>query len=268
VKHVSWEDASDRADRDQTPVKHVSWEDAMVFCAKLRKRTGRYYTLPDEAQWEYACRAGTTTAFHCGATLISEFANFNAVPYYIAGNKTSAVDQFPANRWGLLDLHGNVSEWCLDEWKSSYGPAPEDFERRDIRIPAPEELEGLWRGDWMPRSVGKVEKVVGILRGGDLHSKSTKCRSAYRDVMYTGDTLYNIGFRVCCLPQEASSSNRSLRSAWLAVRSTVAKRRRWPWINTDSSTTMWYQVMGTNRSRIQANRAGREQRPVVPVRWY
>jgi hypothetical protein len=96
------------------PVERVSWLDAMEFCSRLRQRTGRYSTLPSEAQWEYACRAGTTPPFAYGETLSDELANYSASQTYGSGPKgqdrqqRSAVGMFPANAWGLHDMHGNL----------------------------------------------------------------------------------------------------------------------------------------------------------------
>jgi formylglycine-generating enzyme required for sulfatase activity len=185
----------DWADRDQCPVERVSWEDAMAFCAKLRERTGRHYSLPSEAQWEYACRAGTTTRFHCGATLISELANFGAISTYGAAPKvvyrgqTSTVEQFPANRWGLFDFHGNVWEWCLDDWHSSYQGAPEHGR-------AWLESQGA------SRRKREEEEGVKHLRGGSWRNNPRICRSAYRDGSHQDICDSDISFRVCCLPQD------------------------------------------------------------------
>jgi formylglycine-generating enzyme required for sulfatase activity len=185
----------DWTDRDQRPVENVSWEESMAFCAKLGERTGRHYSLPSEAQWEYACRAGTTTPFHCGATLISELANFNATSTYGAAPKgvvrreTSQLDQFPANRWGLLDLHGNVWEWCLDEWHSSYDGAPKDGR-------AWLEKQGLSRREPNGRRGAK------LLRSGSWYDSPRGCRSAYRYNSLPDSRSHYIGFRVCCLPQD------------------------------------------------------------------
>ncbi|MFN9242590.1 MAG: SAV_2336 N-terminal domain-related protein, partial [Cyanobacteriota bacterium] len=110
------------ASTDGRPVERVIWEDAMEFCSRLSQRTGRIYTLPSEAQWEYACRAGTTTPFAFGETLTDEQANYRASETYGKGPKgayrkqTTPVGMFPANGWGLQDMHGNVWEWCLDQW--------------------------------------------------------------------------------------------------------------------------------------------------------
>ena len=108
---------------DQRPVEGVSWLDAMEFCRRLNSRlgaeAGRTYTLPSEAQWEYACRAGTTTPFAFGETLTPELANYNGNYTYANGPKgkarvqTTPVEMFLANAWGLHDMHGNVWEWCV-----------------------------------------------------------------------------------------------------------------------------------------------------------
>lgn len=95
---------------DNRPVECVSWYDAMEFCARLSRATGRNYTLPSEEQWEYACRAGTTTEFAFGDTLDASQACFNA-------DSTCDVKLFPSNAWGLCDMHGNVFEWCLSEYQ-------------------------------------------------------------------------------------------------------------------------------------------------------
>ncbi len=176
-------------------MEQVSWQESMAFCAKLRERSGRHYGLPSEAQWEYACRAGTTTSFHCGATLISELANFNtSIPYGAAADddprgQTSAVDQFPANRWGLLDLHGNVWEWCLDDWHSSYQGAPVDGRAWLDR-------QGTRRREREGRGGNKLQ------RGGSLYFHPASCRSAFRFDGRPGDRGAAVGFRVCCLPQD------------------------------------------------------------------
>jgi formylglycine-generating enzyme required for sulfatase activity len=114
------------------PVEQVSWHDAMEFCSRLSQSTGRYYILPSEAQWEYACRAGTTTPLAFGETLSDELANYDAHTTYGSGmrgqyrQQTTTVKRFPANAWGLQDMHGNVWEWCLDHWHDSYEGAPTD----------------------------------------------------------------------------------------------------------------------------------------------
>ncbi|MFZ9754309.1 MAG: SUMF1/EgtB/PvdO family nonheme iron enzyme, partial [Cyanobium sp.] len=111
-----------QADSDQRPVERVSWDDAMEFCRRLRALSGDAYKLPSEAQWEYACRAGSTTPFAFGETITTELANYDGNYSYANGPKgefrqqTTPVGMFAANGWGLQDMHGNVWEWCLDHW--------------------------------------------------------------------------------------------------------------------------------------------------------
>lgn len=112
---------NDQADSDQRPVECVSWYDAIEFCRLLSERTGCLYTLPSEAQWEYACRAGTVTRYAFGDEITTDQANYD----YCFG-QTTPVGKFPANAWGLCDMHGNVWEWCLDDWHNSYEGAPTD----------------------------------------------------------------------------------------------------------------------------------------------
>jgi formylglycine-generating enzyme required for sulfatase activity len=101
---------------DNRPVETVSWYQALEFCNRLSKYTNKQYRLPSEAEWEYACRAGTMTPFHFGETITTELANYNA--HYIYGSaplgkyraETTEVGSFPPNGFGLYDMHGNVSE--------------------------------------------------------------------------------------------------------------------------------------------------------------
>jgi eukaryotic-like serine/threonine-protein kinase len=107
---------------ENRPVERVSWHDAQAFCKKLSQRTGRTYRLPSEAEWEYACRAGTTTPFHFGPTITTDLANYDGTSAYGSGPKgqnrqqTTPVGSFPANGFGLHDMHGNVGEWCQNRW--------------------------------------------------------------------------------------------------------------------------------------------------------
>ena len=177
---------------DQLPVDSVSWENAMEFCRRLSQRTGRRYNLPSEAQWEYACRAGTTTPFHCGSTISTKLANYNCNEGYGDGAKghvrkqTTDIASFPANPWGLYDMHGNVWEWCADNWHGNYEGAPEDGSA------------------WIDEEVkeDKNSMNVRLLRGGSWRYHPALCRSAFREggrpvIRYDG-----IGFRVCCHPQD------------------------------------------------------------------
>ena len=114
------------------PVEQVSWYEAVEFCRRLSVRTGREYNLPSEAQWEYACRAGSTTPFAFGERLTADLANCDGrVPYArvavsVFRCQPTEVGSFSANAWGLHDMHGNVWEWCMDPWHDSYGGASAD----------------------------------------------------------------------------------------------------------------------------------------------
>jgi formylglycine-generating enzyme required for sulfatase activity len=172
------------------PVEQVSWHDAQEFCRRLSQRTGRHYSLPSEALWEYACRAGSTTPFHFGPTISPELANFDGNYTYSSGRKgdyrehTTPVGCFPANAWGLHDMHGNVAEWCLDRWHPSPRQGPSDG--RPWLEPA-EELPPEGR-------------ELRLLRGGSWFNEPHICRSAYRISDHPGRLIGLVGFRVCCLP--------------------------------------------------------------------
>jgi formylglycine-generating enzyme required for sulfatase activity len=177
---------------NQRPVERVNWWEAMEFCHRLSQRTGRTYTLPSEAQWEYACRAGATTPFCFGDTISPELANSNGNYAYADGSKgiyrgqTTPVGMFPANAWGLLDMHGNVWEWCLDEWHASYDGAPADGR--------------AWLDGKEGEKSQEIEKYM-LLRGGSWSYHPGNCRSAFRNAHRLDNRSYVVGFRVCCLPQ-------------------------------------------------------------------
>jgi formylglycine-generating enzyme required for sulfatase activity/uncharacterized caspase-like protein len=173
------------------PVERVNWEDAIEFCNRLSQRTGRHYSLPSEAQWEYACRAATTTPFHFGETINSELANYVATDAYGDGPKglhrreTTDVATFPANPWGLHDMHGNVWEWCQDQRHTRYNGAPQDGSA------------------WVDQDVNNDKQR--LLRGGSWLSSPWLCRSACRGLNQPGNADDVVGFRVVCLPQGCSS---------------------------------------------------------------
>ena len=108
---------------DDRPVECVSWYDAMEFCNRISQRTGRNFSLPTESQWEYACRAGSNTLYPWGDEITPGHANYSS---YSESDSTTPVGTFPANRFGLKDMIGNVWEWCLDNWHASYEGAPTD----------------------------------------------------------------------------------------------------------------------------------------------
>jgi formylglycine-generating enzyme required for sulfatase activity len=160
------------------PVEQVSWNDAVKFCNKLSQKTGRTYRLPSEAEWEYACRAGTTTPFHFGETITTDLANYDGnYPYASAPkgkyrNETIPVGSFPPNTFGLYDMHGNVWEWCQDSWDENYNGAPTDG--------------SAWNDN---------ENNYRMLRGGSWYGGSGSCRCAGRGRDYPVSRYY-YGFRV------------------------------------------------------------------------
>ncbi len=153
------------------PVEKVSWHEAVEFCARLSHRTGRQYRLPSEAEWEYACRAETTTPFHCGEALTTDLANYDN-----NRGQTTDVGCFPPNAFGLYDLHGNVWEWCLDRRHTNYQGAPTDGSA------------------WV--TGGDSERRV--IRGGSWSNSPRDCRSDHRDAYPSGYRINGIGFRVVC----------------------------------------------------------------------
>ena len=167
------------------PVERVSWKEAVEFCRRLSQRRQREYTLPSEAQWEYACRAGTTTPFAFGETISSELANYDGNYTYGTGPKgsyrgeTTDVGSFPANAWGLYDMHGNVWEWCLDQWHDNYQGAP---------------------ADGRARVVDGSKETRRLLHGGSWVSLPGSCRSAYRDKRPPVARGDSVGFRLCVFP--------------------------------------------------------------------
>ncbi|MEB3233619.1 MAG: formylglycine-generating enzyme family protein [Leptolyngbyaceae bacterium] len=166
---------------DTHPVERVSWHDAVEFCARLYQHTNRNYRLPSEAEWEYACRAGTETPFYFGPTISTDLANYDGDYTYGDGPKgeyrkrTTPVDHFRyANAFGLHDMHGNVWEWCADHWHSNYEEAPTDGSAW---------IEGR-------------DSDRTVIRGGSWLFNPAACRSAYRNDRIPAHRYYDIGFRV------------------------------------------------------------------------
>jgi formylglycine-generating enzyme required for sulfatase activity len=165
------------------PVEGVQWEEAMEFCRKASLLTGKRYTLPTEAQWEYACRAGTTSPFNTGLTISTTEANYNGNRDYANGRmgenreKTVPVRSFAPNAWGLFDMHGNVMEWCLD-W---YG-------------------ENAYATSSTNNPTGPATGQVHVLRGGSWIVQPRQLRSAARNRIEPAYRSGNFGFRPACIP--------------------------------------------------------------------
>ncbi|NEP57937.1 MAG: formylglycine-generating enzyme family protein [Symploca sp. SIO2G7] len=166
---------------DKLPVERVSWHDTREFFARLSKKTGRTYRLPSEAEWEYACRAGTTTPFHFGETITTNLANYNGNYTYGSGptgeyrEKTTPVESFQvANAFGLYDMHGNVWEWCEDHWHDNYIEAPKDG------------------SPWLKDNNNHSR----LLRGGSWLNLPLGCRSTERNRSLPDGRSNLIGFRV------------------------------------------------------------------------
>jgi formylglycine-generating enzyme required for sulfatase activity len=174
------------ANGERRPVEKVSWREAGEFCLKASELTGRRLRLPSEAEWEYACRAGTVTQFNTGETLSSKQANHvgdftleqlkemnenrDQAAKLFDGKMTSPVGSYPPNAWGLYDMHGNVFEWCAD-WYGEYGRA----RQKDPR--------------------GPDDGTLRVVRGGSWYTYPEFCRSAYRSSMPPERRYSDFGFR-------------------------------------------------------------------------
>lgn len=168
------------------PVENVNWYDAIEFCARLSLYTNRDYSLPTEVMWEYACRAGTTTPFHFGETITTDLANYRGADWEYGGQtypgnygsgpkgihrgETTEVGTFPANKFGLYDMHGNIWEWC--------------------KLHQDERLTG--------KSSSAGDYPSQPIRGGSWSTDPRLCRSAFRDYSFPDNCLNVIGFRVVC----------------------------------------------------------------------
>ena len=221
VTQAQWQEVSDlpQVDREldpnpssfkgeNRPVEQVSWHDAVEFCTRLSAKTEREYRLPTEGEWEYACRAspvfvagvsragdavdeGTITPFHYGETITTDLANYDGTdeqygsygrgPKGVRRGETTPVGSFPANAWGLYDLHGNVWEWCADHWHESYADKPDG-------------LKANGNAPWLSDD----EEANRSLRGGSWDSGPGNCRSAIRDPDRPGGRFSGCGFRVVC----------------------------------------------------------------------
>lgn len=204
-----WEQAEKRLDLDPSyfkedyegidrwtrPVESISWEDAMEFCNRLSRKTKREYRLPTEAEWEYACRASTTTPFHFGETISTDLANYRGTDWEVIGKgypgnygrgfkgifrkQTTPVGYFKvANNFGLSDMHGNVWEWCEDDWHENYNyqDVPNDGSA------------------WLSK-----KSSTKVMCGCSWHYFPFSCRSAYRCYENRDNRFSSLGFRAVCV---------------------------------------------------------------------
>ncbi|RKZ75279.1 MAG: hypothetical protein DRR19_29420 [Candidatus Parabeggiatoa sp. nov. 1] len=174
-----------RFEGENKPVERVSWNDSIDFCQKLSELTNKTYRLPSEAEWEYACRAGTTTPFYFGQTISSDLANYDNSkwtyadgPEGIYRERTTNVDEFPPNLFSLYDMHGNVWEWCADSYHDNYQNAPNDG--------------SIWENN---RTDDRV------LRGGSWANDPNLCRAANRNKRDVDHKYNSLGFRVVMVIQ-------------------------------------------------------------------
>jgi formylglycine-generating enzyme required for sulfatase activity len=161
------------------PVENVSWDDAMAFCKELSERESKNYDLPTEAEWEYACRAGTTTPFHFGEALNGRQANCNGNEPHgtdVKGphlGRTCEVGSYSPNKFGLYDMHGNVWEFCKDWYSDDYYGISHNNDPQ-----------------------GPNSGLLHVMRGGSWYEIARLCRSAFRSWPSTGNRDINTGFRV------------------------------------------------------------------------
>ncbi len=192
------------------PVEQVSWDDAVEFCRRLSELPGeqaakRRYALPTEAQWEHACRAGTTTRWYSG----DDEAGLAAVAWCDknAGGQTHPVGQRPANAWGLYDMHGNVWQWCQDWYDQEY------YAKSPVENPT-----------------GPATGSYRVLRGGPCWRPAAHCRSANRHNVAAGYRDHDLGFRVCLViadtAAEPAKTSRSINSAKLPLARPPTSRHR------------------------------------------
>jgi sulfatase modifying factor 1 len=165
------------------PVENVSWDDCNEFLRRVNGRLGKVFlSLPTEAQWEYACRAGTTSPFHFGITVTADQVNYNGeYPYFgekkeMNRGETVEIKSLPPNQWGLYEMHGNVWEWCMD-WYGKY------------------EVESV------VDPVGPAQGTYRVLRGGSAYSAAADCRSAARSRCHTDGRYSRNGFRFVWYPR-------------------------------------------------------------------
>jgi formylglycine-generating enzyme required for sulfatase activity/uncharacterized caspase-like protein len=175
------------------PVEQISWWEAVEFCDRLSQYTGLTYRLPSEAEWEYACRADKKTPFYFGETITTDVANYRGTDSNNQGKidpgnygdgpkgkfreETTEVENFPANGWGLYDMHGNVWEWCADHWHDSYNKAPNNG--------------SAWLTD--------NQTAYRVFRGGSWLGNPRECLSSHRGYNDPSNRHNVVGFRVVCV---------------------------------------------------------------------
>jgi formylglycine-generating enzyme required for sulfatase activity len=173
----------------QNPVETINWFDAQEFCEKLSQLTGKNYRLPTEAEWEYACRAGTKTRFSFGddENQLGDYAWFDGN----SNNTTHPVGEKQPNPWGIYDIHGNVWEWCADQYHESYARKPDNIKENGSIA-------------WRDNNITNNSSI--IRRGGSWGSYPGNCRSVSWDRYVADDYSNDLGFRVVCdLPQSVNS---------------------------------------------------------------
>jgi len=172
---------------ENRPVENVSRDDVVKFCQQLSEKTGKEYRLPSEAEWEYACRAGTTTPFYFGETITTDLANYDgnypyaSEPKGVYREKTTDVGSFPPNAFGLYDMHGNVWEWCADAWHDNYEGAPSDG--------------SIWGKGLLAKWFSSENRQL-VIRGGSWYSGAGYVRTAFRYRDSHGDRSSIVGFRL------------------------------------------------------------------------
>ena len=166
------------------PVENITWQEAVSFCNQLSSQTKRQYTLPSEAMWEYACKAGTNTPFSYGETITTDYVNYVGIHTFrdevpgIYRHGTTPAGTFPPNRWGLFDMHGNVWEFCQDGWTADY------------------------TGLGIDSNAHGGDKNFKVARGGSWHETPFHCRSAMRLRVIQNERLEFYGMRVMLEYQE------------------------------------------------------------------
>jgi formylglycine-generating enzyme required for sulfatase activity len=168
-----------RSKKPDQPVEQVSWIRCQSFCEKAREKTGWRFRLPTEAEWEYACRAGTTTPFHFGTSACSRQASFNGDVPYGGGEKGASagvpcpVGQYTPNAWGLYDMHGQVWEWCQDWYANSF-----------------------YKVSRKKDPVGPRTGQHRVIRGGGCAAVGRRCRASARGSALADQFYESWGFRV------------------------------------------------------------------------